>query len=226
MRPLRGFLIAVCVFVCAAPVGAIVAGDVAAAHEQVIADSSFQLEFASPSAPKPAPGWLQAIARLIAAFVDLISPLIEIVFWLGVALIIVGAIYLIGREIWLRTRRAENNDAPVTVSTYKPEPSLARALLEEADRLAAKGRYGEAVHVLLFRSVEDIQKFQPNYVRKAMTSREISRLPILPSHARSAFSQIAAAVERSHFAGREISADIFSDCRAAYLEFAQTSSWR
>ncbi|VAW01908.1 hypothetical protein MNBD_ALPHA05-526 [hydrothermal vent metagenome] len=225
MRQRWNLSIAACIIASAAPAAAVVAGDIVAVHERLRSDPSFQFEFSTTPPLKPAPDWMRAIADFIAAIFNLISPLIELVFWLGIALIFIGAVYYVGREIWLRTRRASNDENADETPIYRPAPSLTRALLEEADRLAAAGRYGDAVRVLLFRSIEDIQQFQPNYVREAMTSREIAHLSILPSLSRKAFSQIAAAVERNHFAGREIGADIFADCRAAYRTFAEPGNW-
>ena len=209
---------------CAAPTAAaVVAGEVAAVHERLRADPSYQFAFSTPPASRPSPRWLQSVGEFIIRVIEFLAPVIQVLFWLGVAMIAAGAVYIIGREIWLRLRRT-NETAEEEAPVYRPAPALTRALLEEADRLAAKGRYGEAAHVLLFRSIEDIQRFQPNHVRVAMTSREISHLAILSPRAREAFSQIAAAVERSRFAGRDIGADIFTQCRAAYGVFAELGS--
>jgi hypothetical protein len=45
---------------------------------------------------------------------------------------------------------------------WTPDRAAAIALLEEADRLAAEGRYGEAAHLLLQRSVHHIAAARPN----------------------------------------------------------------
>jgi hypothetical protein len=97
--------------------------------------------------------------------------------------------------------------------------------LDEADRLAAAGRYAEAVHVLLFRGVDDIRDQRPDLFRRAMTSREIAALPALPERARARFASIAAVVERSFFGGREVDADGWARCRREYEAFAARESW-
>ncbi|MEM8936572.1 MAG: hypothetical protein AAGC77_09215 [Pseudomonadota bacterium] len=204
---------------------AIVAGEVAAAHERLRADASFQFHFSEAPAPSPQPDWLGWIMSVADTVLDFLTPLINIVFWLGILLIVFGAAYFIGREILLRIRLHEPDTRVGGTATYRPAPSFARSLLEEADRLAAAGRHSDAVRVLLFRSIEDIKLFQPNYLRKAMTSREIARLSILPASARAAFSEIASAVERSHFGGRVIGAEVFEKCRTAYGVFADVEDW-
>ena len=49
------------------------------------------------------------------------------------------------------------------------EAGAARARLADADALAAAGRFAEAVHLLLYRSVDDISDRRPGLVRPAMT---------------------------------------------------------
>src|SRR6185369_17130871 len=101
-----------------------------------------------------------------------------------------------------------------------PEAKEARELLSEADALAAQGLYSEAAHLLLFRSIEDIDDKRPDLLRPALTSRDICALEEIPGPPRSAFARIAAMVERSLFAGRPLVSSDWGDCRAAYEEFA------
>ena len=75
--------------------------------------------------------------------------------------------------------------------TWSPEAAPARSWLREADALAAQGRYAEAVHHLLFRSIEDIGRRRPRLVRPALTSRELAAAEALPPPARSLFARIA-----------------------------------
>ncbi|MEZ5892460.1 MAG: hypothetical protein R3C58_04850 [Parvularculaceae bacterium] len=204
---------------------ALVAGDISAAYEKLRSDPSYQFSFADPPPPPKGPRWLLNLFEFIAQSLEVLAPLIRFLFWAGLALIVIGALYVIAREIQRRIKRARGPEDDAEIPVYRPAPALARALLEEADRLAAEGKYGEAARILLFRSIEDIQRHQPNAVRKAMTSREISRLSILTAQARTAFASIASAVERSHFAGRPIGAEVFAECRAAYSVFAAPGEW-
>jgi hypothetical protein len=115
------------------------------------------------------------------------------IFWLGLGALILGAVYLIGRAIY-ETRFAKPSQAKkeeVEIPLYQPAEAQARILLDEVDRLAAEGRYGEAVHTLLFRSIQDIDRNRPNVVRRSLTAREIGSLSVLTAEARTAFSTIA-----------------------------------
>ena len=196
-------------------------------YERLRADGSYQFEFAGQPPEQAPPGWLEDLNDILASFFDALGPLFTIIFWTGLALIAAGAAYLIGREIYRFAQkvRSENEDAETAEPIYTPAPALARALLEEADRLASEGRYGDAVHVLLFKSIEDIQLHRPNRVKIAMTSREIARIPILTVPAARSFARIAAAVEACQFAGKRIGEEVFADCRNAYLNFAAAEAW-
>ncbi len=196
------------------------------AYERLRANTSYQFDFTETPPPPEPPGWLDAIAELIASVLRILAPLFELIFWLGLGLIAAGALFLIGREAYRFANRERQELSPDSAETaYKPAPELARALLEEADRLAAQGRYGEAVHVLLFKSIEDIQLHRPNRVKIAMTSREIARMPILTVPAAQSFARIAAAVEACRFAGSALGEEVFADCRTAYLNFANAEEW-
>jgi hypothetical protein len=152
-----------------------------------------------------------------------VAPFLNLVFWAGVALVVGAIIYVIVREILRRLPESADDAAAeehAPVPEYRPAAARAHALLEEADRLAAEGRFGEAVRVLLHRSIEDMEKVFPEAIMPSMTSREISTVEHLSTHGRATFTKIAQAVERSLFAGRPLSADTYSDCRSAYESFA------
>jgi hypothetical protein len=108
---------------------------------------------------------------------------------------------------------------------WRPTEAAARALLEDADKLAAAGRYAEAARLLLHRSIEDIEGRRPKLVRPAFTAREIAELDDLPAAARATFSFIAGIVERSLFGGRDVDAAGFAECRQAYESFAFPGAW-
>ncbi len=108
---------------------------------------------------------------------------------------------------------------------WRPDEAKARALLEDADRLAAQGAYDEAAHLILYRSIDDIEGRRPRLVRPALTSRDIAALEAVPGAARAAFSRITQAVEASFFGGRSLDRDGFAECRRAYEAFAFPEAW-
>lgn len=110
--------------------------------------------------------------------------------------------------------------APADDETWLPDREAALALLSEADRLAAEGRFDAATHLLLLRSVGQIAAARPGLVEPSSTARELAALAALPAAARTAFATIAQRVERSLFALRPLAAEDWQAARSAYADFA------
>ena len=82
-----------------------------------------------------------------------------------------------------------------------PMPARRRSCCREADALAARGDYDEAVHLLLRRSVADIAGRLPDFLRPSLTARDIASAASVPTRARNAFSR-----DRAHRRGRPVRA--------------------
>jgi len=196
---------------------------VVAAHARLAQDAGFQFDRAVFTPPK-VPEWL----RYVGKFFELIAPYLKWVFWGALALLAALIIYAIVREllrIWAPAPRAIK---PLVVAEagWRPDAADARDLLAAADELAAKGLFVEAAHLILLRSVQDIEKRRPRAVKISLTAREIAQLPAIPEGARPAFVGIARLVERGLFGGRPVGAADFAECRAAYEAFALPEGWR
>ena len=94
-----------------------------------------------------------------------------------------------------------------------------------ADALAKEGKFSEAVHLILFRSIEDIQSRQKQRIPTALTAREIERLEGLPERPRNALRPIISLVERSFFGGHKLDAESWASARSAYEDFAFGEAW-
>lgn len=193
----------------------------ARAHQALLHDQTLQFSFVVIKPPQP-PAWLNVVGEVLKA----IAPVMTWIFWIGLGVTALAILLFIGRELikvrWPGRKTAKDAVEP---AAWRPEPERARALLADADRLAAEGRYAEAAHLLLHRSIDDIDERRPRVVRPALTARDIARLEDLPAAARPAFAAIAAVVERSFFGGREVSQGEFQDCRRAYEDFAFPGAW-
>ena len=191
------------------------------AHQALAADKAFQFQMKGVEPPPPPPGWLQPLIDLLQAM----APLFKIVFWLGLAALVLAILWFIGREV-IRIRLPERTDKlNIEDDAWRPAPAAALALLADADALAAEGRFAEAVHLLLLRSINDIDGRLPNTVRPALTARDIAGLSRLPAAASPAFDRIARVVESSLFGGRPVDRAAFADCRQAYEAFAFPQAW-
>ncbi|WP_052187591.1 DUF4129 domain-containing protein, partial [Sphingopyxis sp. LC81] len=177
----------------------------------------------------PTPEWLKSLFDAIGSFFNWSAPAAKPMMWIVVALVLLFLLYHFVPAFarWVDNlpfrRKAGGEDAEDGAG--QAEAGAARALLAEADALAAEGRFAEAVHLLLYRSVEDIEGRRPGLVKPAMTSRDLAEAHDLPAAARGAFSRIARAVEISLFGGRSIDAGAWQQCRAAYAELTVPQSW-
>jgi hypothetical protein len=192
----------------------------AAAHAAMRHARGLQLDFATAPPPKPPPAWLRALVEAL----QVVAPVLKYVFWGGVAIGLAWLIWVMVRDMaptgWRRRKRA------AAAVDWRPDAAAARTLLEEADALAAGGRYGEAVHLLLFRSIEELAAKRPGSVRAALTSRDILAAAPIPAAPREAFARIARTVERSFFGGRAVDAEEFAARRGDYEAFAFSEAWR
>ena len=193
------------------------------AHRRLLANPSIQFDLPAPAQPH-VPPWLRALGEFLVA----IFPVLRILFWIGLAAAGLFLLWFIARRLFgfeWRWRRKPRDEADEP-SDWRPAEAPARALLRDADALAADGRFAEAAHLLLFRSIQDIESRRPSLVRPALTSRDIAGMQAIPDGARRAFAAIVAMVERSLFGGRVMGESDWRSCRDAYESFAFAEAWR
>lgn len=203
-------------------------------HAAYLADSDLQLERPEPEPIElpdrdEGPNWLRSLAEWFGDVLTFLGPLFRILFYLLLAGLVLWLLYfLFGESLNLRLdrfRKPRETLVDSHVEDLRPDEAAARSLLDEADALARDGRYAEAVHLLLFRSIEDIQTRKSGGVPRSLTAREIGGLGDLPDRARTALDPIIRIVERSFFGGRDVDADSWTRARASYEDFAFGGSW-
>ncbi|MEM6858607.1 MAG: hypothetical protein AAF559_12105 [Pseudomonadota bacterium] len=141
--------------------------------------------------------------------------------WVLLVILVAFVLFLIARLIGpLADRQSAKADVFEEEPEWQPDTAESLALLEDADRLAEQGRFDEAAHLLLKRSVGQIAASRPEWVDPSSTARELAALPRLSDAARRAFGVISKAVERSLFALRQLSREDWETARAAYADFA------
>lgn len=222
-------------------------GDVeslAEAHARLKADPAVQFELAPASPPPETPQWLKELGewlqsalapvgrflRWISSFMP-DAPYARILLWTVIAAAALALTWLVIQRLrhggWRlpRRKRATVETLPVE-DDWRPDAEPAREWLRTADALAAEGRFADAVHHLLLRSVEDIGRRRPRALSPARTSRELATEPAIPASARALFADIAARVEASLFGGRPVDAGEWQAARAAYADFALPGAWR
>ena len=203
-----------------------------AAHEAYLRKADLQLtrpEYDAPERevdpPRPPPDWLTALFE----FLGRLGPLFQVIFWAAIVVAAAGVLYfLFGEAIRVRfgkSGKGKVDDADDVLVDLRPDAHAARSLLEEADALAREGKFAEAVHLLLFRSIDDIQQRLEGGVPRSLTAREIGGLRNLPERARRALGPIIAIVEHSFFGGRDVDAAGWKTARDSYEQFAFGEAW-
>lgn len=220
----------------------------AAAHRALRDGGDVQFDLRPQAGPTPPPEWLkklgewfQSVLEPVGRFFRWISsmmpdaPYARIILWGMIGALAVLIVWMIVNRFrdgaWRlpRFRRARvlassgDGEEPLD---WAPAAAPAQRWLDQADQLAAEGRFAEAVHHILLRSVEDIARRRPRLLRPALTSRDIARSSDIPPAPRGLFADLAAVVERSLFGGDAVDANDWQRCRTAYAEFALPKAWQ
>lgn len=201
-------------------------GAAPAGWAELRADPAIQFEPVTlPQQALREPGWLQRFLEWLGNLVgDSLGGALgdswPVLRWLLLAIMIAALLFVLWRIFDPLARRKLAQADEASQEEWRPDQADAIALLEDADRLATSGRFNEATHLLLQRSVSHISARRPEWVAPSSTARELALLPALPDSARQAFRTIAERVERSLFALRELERADWDAARAAYAEFA------
>lgn len=218
-----------------------------AAHRALREDGDIQFTLARPEPPEETPQWLKKLVEWIGEVMAPVgrflrwvtslmpeAPYARILLWTVIAVILLLLVRMTYVRVkdgeWRlphrRRRSAQPVDAGPEPDEWVPDEVPARQWLREADRLASLGQFGEAIHHLLLKGVEDIGRRRPQLLRPALTSRDIAAADAIPPAPRKLFAELARAVEASLFGGSPVGADDWQRCRQAYADFTQARTWR
>ena len=150
------------------------------------------------------------------------GPMNQLFAWIMWGVVIVGGallLFWIGAELL----KYGGDDAAIAQDAAVPAaPDLAviERPLGDAEELARRGEFREAIHALLLRTLQELVRTASVRVAPAMTSREIlGRVPLL-ADARDALAGLITAVELTHFGGDDATEADYIRCRAQFQVFA------
>jgi len=199
------------------------------AWQEVRADADIQFFPFAKAPPPETPQWLKDLAEFLVTILEPVGRFLLFIWpvlkWVLVGAVAFAIIFLLWKIIAPYVEEWRNKSPLLEHDEWVPDERVARQLLEEADALAAEGKYEEAAHLLLFRSIDDIESNQPNVLRPSNTSREIVNFDSLPHKASDMFAVIVGHVERGIFAASPIGEEGWVESRQAYGEFALAGSW-
>ncbi len=149
------------------------------------------------------------------------SALFDALLW-GVVIVAIGILVF-----WLASElfKYGGDDAQLASNETTAEGSsvdlaVIQRPLGDAEELAARCEYREAIHTLLLRTLQELVRSSAVRVGPAMTSREIlGRVPIAPD-ARDALQGLIVAVELTHFGDDEATEEDYRRCLAQFQKFA------
>ncbi len=198
----RGAILAVVLAGAAAPAAAAPAPSQAEQAQRILKDGGYQTSL--PTDPPPAEpmnfslGWL--------------GPLLRILVWAALVLAISVALAWLAARLGGRSRDAALEEASAPAALDVP--------LESAERLAAAGRFAEAIHALLLETLAALSRAAQ--LTPSLTSREIlARVP-LPERARQALGGLVLAVEVSRFGGVPAGEGDYRACLERFHAFLDT----
>lgn len=151
----------------------------------------------------------------------MVSGLVNMLMWV---FIIVGAALLI---FWIVTELMKSQEDPTVGDAKQGEDAHdaeTRAIIDkplgDADELAVQGKYAEAIHTLLLRTLQELARSAMVRVERSHTSREIlARVPLL-ADAREALAGLITAVELTHFGDDPATEHDYARCREQFHRFA------
>ncbi|MDQ3337706.1 MAG: DUF4129 domain-containing protein, partial [Myxococcota bacterium] len=110
----------------------------------------------------------------------------------------------------------DDSDAKVKAQTA----AIIDRPLGDADDLAARGEYAEAIHTLLLRTLHELARSAMVRVERSHTSREILRRVPLATDSKEALSMLITYVELTHFGDDPANAADYAKCREQFNRFA------
>ena len=130
--------------------------------------------------------------------------------WTALAVLALVVVTAVVRRLRARdVRDPRDRKAPPATA-----PPTLDAPLGDAEALAAAGRYEEAIHVLLLRTIQTLARHQR--IPVSLTSRELlGRLELGPAP-REALARLVEVVEVSHFGGRDADRGAYERSVAAF----------
>lgn len=146
----------------------------------------------------------------------------QVVFVVLIVVVVLLVAGWIGQSV-LRRRRAPA-DQVAAEDAGEAAVRVREPAFEDAARLAAEGRYAEAVHALLLAAIRHFAERSRVSIQPSRTSRELVRLLPLGAEAREAFSDLVRTVELSLFGGAPVGREEYERSLARFRDLTRRAA--
>jgi hypothetical protein len=136
------------------------------------------------------------------------------ILWIVVA-IAIGVLLYVFRDLILGPR-AGGAWAVQEAAAGEATPGTPAVIIEAADELAARGRFVEAMHMLLLHGLAHLRARLDQQFSDSLTSREILYSTSLPEAARAALRDVVSRVELTYFGQRPAGQADYAACRESF----------
>lgn len=152
---------------------------------------------------------------------------IEAFLWtIAVILAVMVAVFLFNalqnRTGFKLKRKSKQQPSATLVETplFDMQKAVVDRSLEEADALAAQGRFAEAIHLLLLVAMDRLRQELGARIAPALTGREVLQLAPVPPAVVEPLSRMVSLSEIKHFGGRNAAGPDYDQCRQDFLQFS------
>lgn len=145
----------------------------------------------------------------------------QVVFFVLIVVVVLLFVGWLGQSFVRRRREAPSDEGvqDADEAAREREP-----VFDDAARLAAEGRYAEAVHALLLASIRHFAERSRVAIQPSRTSRELVRLLPLGAEAREAFSDLVRTVELSLFGGAPVGREEYEQSLARFRDLTRRAA--
>jgi hypothetical protein len=146
--------------------------------------------------------------------------------WWVLGLVGLGVLFFLYnlRDIIPAWRRRASEEGELAGETGELAAQSPNDILLSADELAREGRYVEAMHILLLKSLGDMRRRLNEQFADSLTSREILRRAALSDAGARALRAIVLSVERSYFGQHPVARADYEACRGWFAELSAALS--
>lgn len=167
---------------------------------------------------------MEFIANMFGWLAPLFNSVLKLLIWAAILVAAALLIMLVVTELSRYLATVRGRTTASADSDDVDEDGLALdgiGTLADADRLAEAGDFAGAVRILLFRSLDALREKVDLIEFPFLTSRELLELAPLGDRAKNELGEVISIEELSHFGGRVLNGETYSDCRGSFVRFVE-----